>query len=116
MKRKITKKIISLALVMAAVFMFHATAFAANSETSNTLAVTKNSDNVGISTLSDTTGEAFVIGDGVHFRTSPVNGTIIGNLYYGDKLYVYSTSNGWAYAYSYKHNCTGYVSTDYLTK
>ncbi|GFI28695.1 hypothetical protein IMSAGC013_00072 [Lachnospiraceae bacterium] len=115
MKRKITKKIISLALVMAAVFMFHATAFAANSETSNTLAVTKNSD-AGISTLSDTTGKAYVIGDGVHFRTSPVNGTIIGNLYYGDEVFVYSTSDGWAYAYSYKHNRTGYVSTDYLTK
>ena len=76
MKRKITKKIISLALVMAAVLMFHATAFAANSETSNTLAVTKNSD-VGISTLSDTTGEAFVIGDGVHFRTSPDRKSVV---------------------------------------
>lgn len=115
MNRKFTKRIISLVLVMATVFMFNATVFAANSETSNKFSVTKNSDS-GISVLSTTTGVAYVVGDGVRFRTTPGGGSIIGKFYYGDKVYVYSTSNGWAYAYSYKHNCKGYVSTSYLTK
>ncbi|MCT7355380.1 hypothetical protein N4P33_24950 [Streptomyces sp. 15-116A] len=58
----------------------------------------------------------YFLGDGVNIRSRPVNGTILGQGYFGERFtaHCWNSDGNWIYLTAHRGNVTGWVSVNYV--